>query len=76
MTTHWMDPDRLQSDYPDLKVVRNRKFIDQGKTVTTAGISSGIELSLYLVKRFSDKVVAEKTAERMEYTWDESSENI
>lgn len=76
VTTHWMDLDQLQADYPDLKVVRNRKFVDQGKILTAAGISSGIELSLYLVKRFSNKIVAEKTAKRMEYTWSDSGENI
>lgn len=76
VTTHWMDLDKLQADYPDLKVVRNRKFVDQGKILTAAGISSGIELSLYLVKRFSNKIVAEKTAKRMEYTWCDSGENI
>lgn len=76
VTTHWMDLDRLQSDYPDLKVMKNRKFMGQGKIFTAAGISSGIELSLHLIKRFTNFNVAEKTAKRMEYSWNDSGENI
>lgn len=70
VTTHWMDLSRLQAGYPKLKVVGNRKFVDQGNILTAAGISSGIELSLYLVKKFCGSSVAENTARRMEYSGD------
>ncbi|MCG8568740.1 MAG: DJ-1/PfpI family protein [Spirochaetes bacterium] len=74
VTTHWMDCDLLQEKYPDLKVVNNTKFVDQGKIITAAGISAGIEMSLHLVKKLCSKEVAQFTAKRMEYEWLDETE--
>ncbi len=67
VTTHWMDIERLQKRYPSLSVEKNVRFVDQGKILTSAGISAGIELSLYIVEKYFDREVAENTARRMEY---------
>jgi transcriptional regulator GlxA family with amidase domain len=67
VTTHWMDLEALQSRYPKLKVVGDVKYVDQGKLLTSAGISAGIELSLYIVAQYAGVAVAEKTARRMAY---------
>lgn len=65
--THWMDADRLEKEYPNVHVLRDVKFKDEGKVVTSAGISSGIDMCLYLVKRLLGTDVASNTAKRMEY---------
>lgn len=70
VTTHWMDLDRLKSEYPDLKVLKEQKFVDQGNILTSAGISAGIELSLYIVSKYTTKEIAVNTAKRMEYHHD------
>ncbi|AKF94848.1 AraC family transcriptional regulator [Brevibacillus laterosporus] len=67
VTTHWNSYDRLEKDYPKLKVKRDVKFVDEGKIVTSGGISAGINMSFHLVKRLLGKETAEKTAKRMEY---------
>ena len=69
-TTHWMDIDRLKRDYPEISVVENVKFVDEGPILTAGGISAGINLSFYLVKRFFGERVAAQTAKRMEYDID------
>ncbi len=65
--THWMDTDRLEKEYPKIHVLRDVKFVDEGKIVTSAGISSGIDMCLYLVKKLLGAEAACITAKRMEY---------
>lgn len=66
-TTHWMDLDRLEREYPAVQVQRNTRFVDEGALLTSGGISAGIDLSLYLVQRLLGAPAAMKTARRMEY---------
>ncbi|MBN1499822.1 MAG: DJ-1/PfpI family protein [Spirochaetes bacterium] len=70
VTTHWMDIERLQRNYPGLRVAANRKFVDQGHVLTSGGISAGIELSLYIVSKYSSMKTAVNTAKRIEYDCD------
>jgi transcriptional regulator GlxA family with amidase domain len=69
VTTHWMDQDDLQKQYPALKVLGDRKYVDAGNIVTSGGISAGIEMSLYLVSRLAGAEIALATARRMAYDW-------
>lgn len=66
-TTHWMDIDRLKKEFPAVKVVKGKKFVDEGSIITAAGISAGIDMSLYIVSRLLGRETAEATAKRMEY---------
>lgn len=68
-TTHWMDLDRLEHDYPAVRVRREIRYVDQGRIVTSGGISAGIDMSLHLVGRLCGTDVARNTALRMEYEW-------
>lgn len=69
-TTHWMDIDRLEREYPKLSVQRNVKFVDEGSILTAGGISAGINLSFYLLNKLYGNAVANETAKRMEYDID------
>lgn len=69
-TTHWMDIERLEADYPEIAVQRNQKYVDEGKVITSGGISAGIHMSLYLVSKIISKQVAIDTAKRMEYDFE------
>ncbi len=66
-TTHWMDIDRLEHDYPKTEVIRNIKFVDEGAIITSGGISAGINMSLHIVRRLFGADIARNTAKRMEY---------
>jgi len=68
-TTHWEDIDDLRSMFPEIHVQTRVRWVDTGQIVTSAGISAGIDMSLYLVSRLESQELAEKTARQMEFDW-------
>lgn len=66
-TTHWMDLDRLEREFPLVSVQRDVKFVDEGDLITSGGISAGINMSFHLISRLHGRDVAIHTAKRMEY---------
>jgi transcriptional regulator GlxA family with amidase domain len=69
VTTHWEDVDELSARFPRLQVRRDVRWVDQGRVVTSAGISAGIDMSLHLVERLASAELAQATAHRMDYDW-------
>ncbi|MCB1594789.1 MAG: hypothetical protein KDI76_07730, partial [Xanthomonadales bacterium] len=63
----------LRKNYPNLTVLENQRWIDQEKFITSAGISAGIDMSLYIVSQIYGIQIAEKTARQMEYDWIKTS---
>jgi len=59
----------LQKKAPKTRVVSGRRFVDNGKYITTAGVSAGIDGALHLVARMLGRRVADQTARYMEYHW-------
>lgn len=49
-TTHWMLCDQMAIQYPEIKVENDPIFIKDGNFYTSAGISTGIDLTLGLVE--------------------------
>jgi transcriptional regulator GlxA family with amidase domain len=72
-TTWYRAVPRLAEQFPSAKVLPGRRFIDNGKMITTAGVSAGIDGSLHLVARLLGRYVADRTAEYMEYKWSPES---
>lgn len=68
-TTHWEDMDDLTSMFPDITIIRNVRWVDEGPIVTAAGISAGIDMSLHLVSRIANEELAVLTARQMEFDW-------
>lgn len=73
VTTHWEDIPSLRAKYPNLSVVENKRWVDEGTIITSGGISAGIDMSLHLVSRISSKEFAEKTAKQMEFDWTQNT---
>jgi transcriptional regulator GlxA family with amidase domain len=69
VTTFFGAIDALQKSYPKANVKDGLRFVDNGKIVTTAGISAGIDGSLHVVARLLGRRVADQTARYMEYHW-------
>ena len=67
VTTHWEDISDLKLNYPKLTVLENKRWVSDGKYITSAGISAGIDMSLYLVSQLISEKIAEDTALQMEY---------
>jgi transcriptional regulator GlxA family with amidase domain len=66
-TTHHGAFDLLAQLAPNTKIARNERFVDNGKIITSAGISAGIDMSLYVVEMMYGKETAQKTVDWMEY---------
>lgn len=61
--------DELQKAAPKARVVRDRRFVDNGKIITTAGLSSGIDGALHVIERLLGKGDAQVAATALEYDW-------
>ena len=59
----------MRTQYPKVTVRDNQRVVDNGKIVTSAGVSAGIDGALHLVDRLSGRVKASETAHYMEYNW-------
>jgi transcriptional regulator GlxA family with amidase domain len=70
VTTHWKHTKPLAETYPSLRVEEGVKFTDGGKVLTSAGVSAGINLSLYIVGKILGRKAAEDTAREMEFEGD------
>ncbi|MBC8036873.1 MAG: DJ-1/PfpI family protein [Rhizobiales bacterium] len=68
-TTHWEDIGDLRREFPKVNVVENQAWVDEGRVVTSAGISAGIDMSLHLVARLHDEDLARAAARQMVYHW-------
>jgi len=68
-TTFYGLIDGLPAVAPKVKVVKDQRYVDNGKFITTAGISSGIDGSLYVVSKLFGKARAQMVALNMEYDW-------
>lgn len=66
-TTYWASIERLHSAFPQVNVRDDARWLDEGTVVTSAGVSAGIDMSLYLLQRLYGAEVAEATARRIEY---------
>lgn len=68
-TTHWGSIDWLRAHHSEVTVNDAARWVDEGRIVTSAGVSAGIDMSLHLVERLHGRAAAETTARHMEYTW-------
>jgi putative intracellular protease/amidase len=65
--------ERLKAAAPHTRVKASVRFVDNGKIVTTAGLSSGIDGTLHVIERLYGRGTAESAALAMEYNWDPNS---
>jgi transcriptional regulator GlxA family with amidase domain len=61
-TTHWKYLSDFKSRFPDTKLLKDRLFVKDQNIYSTAGISSGIDLSLFLLEEEFGSVFATKIA--------------
>lgn len=72
-TTHWRSLGLMQELFPNITVDSASHVVEQGKIITSAGISAGIDMALIVVERYYGKTIARATARHMEYPFPESN---
>ncbi len=60
---------RLERGYPKVRVVRDQRYVDNGRIVTTAGLSAGIDGALHVIARLDGTSNAQAVALAEEYDW-------
>ncbi len=66
-TTHWSTLDLLGSLGTDIEVRSDARFVDDGDVITAAGVSAGIDMALYLVKRLHSAERAKEVKRAIQY---------
>lgn len=69
VTTHWEDLADLRQQFPELQVLDGVRWVDEGRVITSAGISAGVDMSLHAVSRLLSLQLAQATARQMDYHW-------
>lgn len=64
-TTHWKFTDRFAARYPKSLLQNNRLFVKAGDIYTSAGVSSGIDLSLFILEELFGSGFAAKIAKEI-----------
>jgi transcriptional regulator GlxA family with amidase domain len=67
VTTHWAFVEQLRQRYPDVQVLEQTRYVRDGQLVTAAGVSAGIDMSLWLCGQLFGVEVARNTQRAMEY---------
>lgn len=68
-TTHRASIDRLREHHPAIDVRADERVVDEGRIVTSAGSSAGIDMALHLVARLEGEKIAVDATRMMEYEW-------
>jgi transcriptional regulator GlxA family with amidase domain len=68
-TTHHRAIELLKEVAPKTDVLETERIVDNGRIILSAGISAGIDMSLYVVTRVLGEEQAKETATYMEYDW-------
>ena len=61
-TTHWAATAALARRYPAITVEPDVLFVDEGRIVTSAGVSAGLDMCLHLVRRDFGQAIAAQAA--------------
>ena len=68
-TTHHLSLTALEQVAPQTTVLADQRVVDNGKIITAAGISAGLDAALHVVARLFGVTKARETATYMEYEW-------
>ena len=63
--THWGWAGELAARFPAVEVDPEALFVDEGRVLTSAGLSAGIDLSLHVVRRDFGVATGERVARHM-----------
>lgn len=68
-TTHWRSLDWMRDSFPAVTVEYGKHVVEDGRVLTSAGISAGIDMALRVVARSFGEEIARATARHMEYPY-------
>lgn len=72
-TTNYPAIEQLKQMAPKAQVIDNVRYVDNGKVITSAGLSSGIDAAFHLVSRYIGEAQTKLIANSLEYNWNDSA---
>ncbi|WP_047155313.1 DJ-1/PfpI family protein [Aneurinibacillus tyrosinisolvens] len=66
-TTNRKALDFLQQYFPEVMVIRDQKFVDEGNIITSQGPDAGLHFAFHLIKRLMGAEAAQMAADTLEY---------
>jgi putative intracellular protease/amidase len=66
-TTHWSEISRLEKEYPNVEWTRGVRYLDDGDIMSSAGVTSGIDATLYVLKKLNGEAMALEVAQTLNY---------
>lgn len=69
-TTHHEFYAQFENQFPKVGLIRDKRFVDNGKFVTAGGLTSGVDAALHIVDRYYGPKAAQRTADYMEHYGD------
>lgn len=72
-TTHWRSLEWMRQSFPAVTVVDDQHVVEEGRLLTSAGISAGIDMALKVVTRYWGEDIARSTAGHMEYPYPDNN---
>lgn len=68
-TTHFKAIEQMREVAPNTALYPEERWVDNGRIILSAGVSAGIDMSLYVVSKLLGKEVANETAEYIQYDY-------
>lgn len=68
-TTHFKAVEQMREAAPNTKLLPEERWVDNGRIILSAGVSAGIDMSLYVLSKLLGKEVANETAEYIQYDY-------
>ena len=64
-TTHWKRTKELKERYPSINLIEDILFTEDERMFTSAGVTAGIDLALYIISRLKDENFSFKVAREL-----------
>ena len=64
-TTHWFHEDDFRASFPDIGLVSDVLYVEDGPVITSAGTAAGVDMCLHLIRRAHGTEAANGIARRM-----------
>lgn len=68
-TTHFKAVEQMREVAPNTTLLPAERWVDNGRIILSAGVSAGIDMSLYVLSKLYGKEVANETAAYIQYDY-------
>ena len=68
-TTHFKAVEQMRQVAPNTTLFPEKRWVDNGRIILSAGVSAGIDMSLYVVSKLHGKAIADETASYIQYDY-------